>query len=176
MKDYKIKQKFWSLGGKFDILDQNGHLDYQVEGSLLRIPKQFIILDKLGKPVSKITKRMFQILPKFDVEVRNGQNFQVKKNLTLIRDRYSVENLGLNLVGDLWDMNFKLYKADQEIASISQKWLKINSTYDVKIYDETYAVEVLSLVIIIDYVKQSEQSAVSKQWVIPLKEERENLS
>lgn len=35
MRRFEIKQKFWSLAGKFDILDEGGRLAYQVQGSFL---------------------------------------------------------------------------------------------------------------------------------------------
>jgi uncharacterized protein YxjI len=39
------------------------------------------------------------------------------------------------------------------VAQISQRWLKINSTYDIDVFDDQYADAVISLVIAIDYVK-----------------------
>ena len=61
MVQYQIKQKFWSLGGKFKIMDNAGNLAYYVQGSFMKIPKQFTITKPDGAQVSRIKKVLFQI-------------------------------------------------------------------------------------------------------------------
>ena len=56
-------------------------------------------------------------------------------------------------------MNFRLLQNDQEVASISQEWLRLTSTYNIEVYDDQYADLVISLVIAIDYVKAIENSS-----------------
>jgi uncharacterized protein YxjI len=160
MKNYKIKQKFWSLAGKFEIADSRGNLAYYVEGSFLKIPKHFIITRPDGSQVSKIQKVMWQFLPKFDVTLANGDSFRIAKALTLLKPRYTIENFDLDIQGDFWDMNFELTKNGLPVAQISQEWFKINSTYTIEVYEDSYSDLVISLVIAIDYVK-AQQSASS---------------
>lgn len=159
MTTYQIKQKFWSLGGKFEITDSAGNLAYYVEGSFLKIPKHFIITKPDGSRVSKIQKVMWQILPKFDVELANGESFRIAKALTVFKSHYTIENLGLDIQGNFWDMDFELTQNGYPIARVSQEWLKIHSTYNIEVDDDRYSDIVISLVIAIDYVK--EQQAVS---------------
>ena len=52
MRTYQVKQKFRLGGERFDIKDELGNVDYQVEGSFLKIPKTFTIYDKNGEVVS----------------------------------------------------------------------------------------------------------------------------
>ena len=56
MRTYQVKQKFRLGGERFDIKDELGNVEYQVEGSFLKIPKTFTIYDKNGQEVSHITK------------------------------------------------------------------------------------------------------------------------
>lgn len=51
MRRFEIKQKFWSLAGKFDILDEGGRLAYQVQGSFLKLFKEFTILMGKERPL-----------------------------------------------------------------------------------------------------------------------------
>ncbi|MGO2315030.1 MAG: LURP-one-related/scramblase family protein, partial [Pseudolactococcus laudensis] len=67
MVQYQIKQNFWSLGGKFKIMDNAGNLAYLVQGSFMKIQKQFNITKPDWTQKSQIKKVMFQIFPKFDV-------------------------------------------------------------------------------------------------------------
>ncbi|MCY7021055.1 hypothetical protein MK379_02695 [Streptococcus sanguinis] len=48
MKTYLVKQKFRLGGERFDIKDDRGNVDYQVEGSFFQIPKTFTIYDSQG--------------------------------------------------------------------------------------------------------------------------------
>ena len=123
MKSFQIKQKMWSPGGKFTITDELGIPTYQVEGSIFKIQKTFIISDMQGKKIRRIQRKTMTFLQKF------------------------------------WDMNFRLLQNDQEVASISQEWLRLTSTYNIEVYDDQYADLVISLVIAIDYVKAIEKSS-----------------
>ena len=49
MRTYQVKQKFRLGGERFDIKDELGNVEYQVEGSFLKIPKTFTIYDKNGR-------------------------------------------------------------------------------------------------------------------------------
>lgn len=156
MKTFQIKQKMWSLGGKFTITDELGIPTYQVEGSFFKIPKTFSITDMQGNLVSRIDKQFMTFLPKFDVVLADGTSFTIKKEFTFFKPRYSIEGLGIDVQGDFWDMNFHLTQNGQEVARISQEWLRLTSTYRIEVYDNQYADLVISLVIAIDYVKEME--------------------
>ncbi|MGT2911272.1 LURP-one-related/scramblase family protein [Streptococcus cameli] len=159
MKQFRIKQKMWSLGGSFDIQDENGQLAYQVEGSFFKIPKSFTIYDPKGQVISRIEKQFFTFLPKFDVQLAGGQPFTIRKEFTFFKPRYQIDNLGLTIQGDFWDMNFDLLQNGRVVAQISQEWLRLTSTYNITVFDDSLADLVLSLVIAIDYVKEQEAAA-----------------
>lgn len=161
MKNFQIKQKMWSLGGKFTITDEAGLPSYEVVGSFLQIPKTFTIYDMQGNQVSHIQKKTLSFLPKFYVNLSDGSSFSLKKDLSFFKPHYTIENLGMEIQGDFWDMNFRLLKNGQEVASISQEWLRLTSTYNIKVHDDQYADMVISLVIAIDYVKEMEHSAAN---------------
>ena len=160
MRTYQVKQKFRLGGERFDIKDELGNVEYQVEGSFLKIPKTFTIYDKNGQEVSHITKRTISFLPKFVVELKDGDRFFIHKKLTLFRDKYDIEDLGLRVQGNIWDLEFKLFDdRDQIVAEISKELFHLTSTYQVSVYEEEYADLVISLCVAIDYVEMLEASA-----------------
>lgn len=161
MKTFQVKQKMWSLGGKFTITDELGIPTYLVEGSFFKIPKSFTISDMQGNLVSKIDKQFMTFLPKFDVILADGRSFTIKKEFTFFKPRYTIEGLGIEVQGNIWDMDFVLRKNGQEIARISQEWLRMTSTYNVEVYEDSYADLVISLVIAIDYVKEQQAASSS---------------
>lgn len=154
MKSFRIQQKFWSLSGRFMIFDQLGECHYQVKGSLFCWLKSFDIQDASGRPVSYIQQGWSWFLPRFQVTLADGTTFRIQKKWTFLKDWFTIDNLGLEVRGDYWDMNFSLLKEGVEVARISQEWLVIPSTYQVDVYETDYADLVISLVIAIDYVKE----------------------
>ena len=160
MKTYLVKQKFRLGGERFDIKDDRGNIDYQVEGSFFQIPKSFTIYDAYGEQVSEISKEFFTLLPRFTIQLRNGSNFVIRKKLTFFCDKYEFDDLGLRIEGNIWDLNFKLLDdRDQVVAEITKELFHLTSTYQVSVYDEAYSDLVISLCVAIDYVEMLESSS-----------------
>lgn len=160
MKTYLVKQKFRFGGEKFDIKDDRGNIEYQVEGSFLKIPKTFTIYDDKGEVVSQIQKTVLTVLPQFEIQLRNGSSFYIRKKFTFLRDKYEFDNLDLRIEGNIWDLEFRLLDAQgQVIAEISKELLHLMSTYQVVVYEDAYADLVVSLCMAIDYVEALESSS-----------------
>ena len=160
MKTYLVKQKFRLGGERFDIKNDLGMVEYQVEGSFLKIPKTFTVFDVEGQKVSHIMKKPFSLLPQFTVELVDGSSFFIRKKLTLLRDKYDISNLGLRIEGNIWDLDFKLLDdRDQLVAEISKQVFTLTSTYQVSVYEEEYANLVISLCLAIDYVEMMENGS-----------------
>ena len=160
MKTFLVKQKFRLGGERFDIKDDRGVVNYQVEGSFFQIPKTFTIYDAYGEQVSEISKEFFTLLPRFTIQLRNGSNFVIRKKLTFFRDKYEFDDLGLRIEGNIWDLNFKLLDdRDQLVAEIRKEIFHLTSTYNVTVYEDPYADLVISLCVAIDYVEMLESQS-----------------
>ena len=160
MKTFLVKQKFRLGGERFDIKDDRGVVNYQVEGSFFQIPKTFTIYDAYGEQVSEISKEFFTLLPRFTIQLRNGSNFVIRKKLTFFRDTYEFDDLGLRIEGNIWDLNFKLLDdRDQLVAEIRKEIFHLTSTYTVTVYEDSYADLVISLCVAIDYVEMLESQS-----------------
>ena len=160
MKTFLVKQQFRLGGERFDIKDDRGVVNYQVEGSFFQIPKTFTIYDAYGEQVSEISKEFFTLLPRFTIQLRNGSNFVIRKKLTFWRDKYEFDNLGLRIEGNIWDLNFKLLDdRDQLVAEIRKEIFHLTSTYTVTVYEDSYADLVISLCVAIDYVEMLESQS-----------------
>ncbi|RSI81618.1 hypothetical protein D8852_03635 [Streptococcus mitis] len=160
MKTFLVKQKFRLGGERFDIKDDRGVVNYQVEGSFFQIPKTFTIYDAYGEQVSEISKEFFTLLPRFTIQLRDGSNFVIRKKLTFWRDKYEFDNLGLRIEGNIWDLNFKLLDdREQLVAEIRKEIFHLTSTYTVTVYEDSYADLVISLCVAIDYVEMLESQS-----------------
>lgn len=161
MRSFEIKQKLWSLAGKFDTNDEEGYLAYRVQGSFLKFLKEFTISDSQSQFVSHIKHHFSFPFQRFTVTFADGKQITIQQRLSLFKAKYDISDFGLEVAGDVWNMNFSLLDQGREVASIHQKWFKIASTYQVDIYDDNLADLVISLVIAIDYVKAIESSSSS---------------
>ena len=160
MKTFLVKQKFRLGGERFDIKDEMGNIAYQVEGSFFKIPKTFTIYDAEGEQVSEINKEILTFLPRFEIQLSQGQSFYIRKKFTFLKDKYEFDNLGLRIEGNIWDLDFKLLDdRNQVIAEITKELFHLTSTYTVTVYEESYADLVISLCVAIDYVEMLESQS-----------------
>ena len=83
--------------------------------------------------------------------------------MTFFRDKYEFDNLGLRIEGNIWDLNFKLLDdRDQVIAEIRKEIFHLTSTYNVTVYEDSYADLVISLCVAIDYVEMLESQSIKQ--------------
>lgn len=160
MRSFLVKQRFRLGGERFDIKDELGNIAYQVEGSFFKLPKTFTIYAAAGEQISEISKEMVTFMPRFEIQLSNGDSFYIRKKLTFFKDKYEFDNLGLRIEGNVWDLNFKLLDyLDQVIAEIAKELFHLTSTYSVTVYDESYADLVISLCVAIDYLEMLERDS-----------------
>lgn len=158
MKTYRVKQKLRIGSEKFDIKNDAGELEYQVNASFLQVPKRFNILDKEGHLVSEIVKNPLSFFPKFKIHFANGEEIVLRKRLTFWKDKYIFEGLPFRVEGNIWDLNFYLFNNRNEmIAEIKKEIFRLTSTYLVTVHHENYSDLVISLVVAIDYVEMLEK-------------------
>ena len=156
-----IKQKIFSVGGKFTVFDERQQPRYLVEGSFMKIPKTFAITDVSGAPVADITKTVFSFLPRFTVEMGGMVVATIRKEFSFFKPRYSIDGAELQVSGDWWDMDFTVQRGGQQVARIHRKLLSWADTYQVDVFDDALEPMIISLVIAIDRVRADESAASS---------------
>lgn len=160
MRRLYVDQKLWSLRERFTVNDERGEPVYTVEGSLFQIPKQFTITDGADRERARVRKQPVSWLPRFFVEVDGVPVATIQKQFTFFRPRYTIEGPGLTVSGDFWDMSFELHKDGVAVGRVDKKWT-LRDKYAVEIERPEDELVVLGIVLAIDYVKRSEQSAAS---------------
>lgn len=156
-----IKQKVFNIAGKFTVKNELDEERYFVEGSLMKIPKTFTVTDALGHEVSTITKKPFSFLPTFFVDVYGSQQITIKKQFTFFKAHYTLEGMGIEVHGNLWDMNFSISHEGKEIGNVKKKWVSFADHYELYIEDDELEALFVSIVIAIDYVRVSSNAAAS---------------
>ncbi len=161
MKELYIKQKVFSLSGKFTVIDQQENDVYYVEGSFMQFPKTFSILNTTRDEVALITKKMLSFLPKFFVEVNGLEVLTIKKEFSFLKARYTIDAAGIEVHGNWWDMNFQVIQQGEVIGQVNKEWFTWGDSYKVQILNEEMETIIIALVIAIDCVKADQAAASS---------------
>lgn len=159
MKELYIKQKVFSLKGKFTIKDPHENDVYYVEGSFMQIPKTFSIMNTKREEVALITKKMFSFLPKFFVEVNGQEVLTIKKEMSFFKARYTIEAAGIDVQGNWWNMDFQVYQHGEVVGQVNKEWFTWGDSYKVQIVNEEMEAIMIALVVAIDCVKADQARA-----------------
>ena len=161
MRQLYIKQKVFSLSGKFSVKDAEENEVYFVEGSFMQVPKTFSIMDVARREVAAITKKTFSFLPTFFVEVHGQETVTIKKEFSLLKARYTIDAAGIEVQGNWWDMNFEVYRNGELIGAVSKKWFTWGDSYQLNILDDEMEPLLVALVVAIDYAKAAQSAAAT---------------
>jgi uncharacterized protein YxjI len=159
MKQFYIKQKVFSLSGKFTVKNQREQDVYYVEGSFMQIPKTFSILNTKRDEVALITKKTLSFLPKFFVEVNGREALTIKKEFTFLKARYTIDGAGWDVQGNWWDMDFQILQNGEVVGQVSKEWFTWGDSYKIQVLDEEMETVIIALVVAIDCVKADEAAS-----------------
>lgn len=159
MKQLYIKQKVFSLSGKFTVKNEQEKDVYYVEGSFMKVPKTFSIMNASRDEVALITKKVFSFLPKFFVEVYGRQVLTIKKEFSFLKARYTIDSADIEVLGNWWDMEFQVLQHGVLIGKVNKEWFTWGDSYKVEILNEEMEELMIAFVVAIDCVKADEASA-----------------
>lgn len=159
LKTLYIKQHIMALSEKFTISNARDEVIYFAQGSFMKVPKTFTIENENHKEVAFITKKILSLFPTFEVEVEGKQVAVIRKEFSLFKAKYQIEGQGLQVEGNWWDMDFAVRKDGHVIGEVHKQWFKVRDTYEIQIADEAYELILVAIVLAIDRVKASENTA-----------------
>lgn len=162
MTELFIKQKVFSLSEKFTVKNQQEQDVYYVEGSFMRIPKTFSIMNTADEEVALITKKVFSFLPKFFVEVDGREVLTIKKEFSFLKARYTIDSADIEVHGNWWDMDFQVIQRGAVIGEVNKKWFTWGDSYSVQVFEEEMEAIIIAIVVAIDCVK-ADDAAASQQ-------------
>lgn len=155
-----MKQKVFSLRGRFSIQDQHEQNVYLVEGSFMKLPKSFSITTTAGEEIATITKKTLSLRPKFFVEVE-GQTMTIEKEFSLFKARYTIDAAGIEIDGNWWDMDFQVKRQGEVVGQVKKKWLSFGDSYEIQVIDAAMETILIALVVAIDCVKADDAANAS---------------
>jgi uncharacterized protein YxjI len=134
---YVIRERMFSIGDDFDVLDENGVKLYRVDGKAFSIRHKVVIEDPSGAEVATVHRQLVALRPTYEVRIGGEKAAEVRKKLfTPFREKFTIDVPGpddLEMKGDLLDHEYVIEQAGEQVAAVSKRWLTVRETYAVQI-------------------------------------------
>ena len=160
MYELYIKQKVFKITDHYEVMDANQNPVYRVDQDFRLVGNTVHVSRMDGSEAFVINRQVFTIMPKYDVEFDNGKTALIKQNFTFFKKSIDMifDNSVLNLDGSFWDMEFAVFANNNEIGSISQRYISWGDTYVITVLDAEYEEALLALAIVVDNIKDNEKN------------------
>jgi len=134
---YVIRERFFSFGDDFDVLDEHGNKVLHVDGKVLTVRDKVVIEDLNGDEVASVHRQLVALRPTYEIRIGGEKAAEVRKKLfTPFRDKFTIDVPGpddLEMKGDLLDHEYVIEQDGREVAAVSKRWLTIRDTYAVQV-------------------------------------------
>lgn len=154
MKLY-IKQKVFSIKGKFNIFDEAGDEKYTAEGEIFTLGRKLHVCDLNGNEVIFIRQKIVSLLPRYEISVQNSAPVEIVKKFTLLKHRYEIPEWDIEVEGNFIAHKYKISQRGQEIAQVDKEYLSWGDTYTINIYDPRNELIALATVLVADCCMES---------------------
>lgn len=156
-----IKQKVFSWRDRFYIKDDGGSDRYYAEGEVFSWAKKLHVFDLSGREVAYIEQELWTWLPKYRI-YRNGiPAALIRKELSFLRPKYTLEGPGWSVDGSFWEHNYTIRAQGKDIAAVQKEWFTWGDFYVLDIIDGWDEVLALAVVLTIDCVAAEQDAASS---------------
>ena len=157
MKLY-IKEKVFTWGDKFTVKDAAGRDKYVVEGEVFTWGKKLHVYDMQGVEVAFVKQEIWSFLPRFYVFCAGRQVAEIKKEFTFFFPRYTIEGLGWEIDGSLWEHEYEITQNGRAIVTISKEWMTWGDSYELTISNPADEIVALAVVLTIDCVREAQSN------------------
>jgi uncharacterized protein YxjI len=157
---FQIKQRVFSLGDRYDILDEQGQPAFEVHSHLFTIGHKLDLVDMTGNLLAQIQQRVLSFVSEYDI-YRGGQLTAVvkKKLFTLFHPQFTVEGPAgtYTMEGDWLNWNYTIAQNGQIVAQIGKQFALFQDRYGADIADGADVPTLLCLAIVMDEVAHPDQ-------------------
>ena len=158
---YVIRERFFSIGDDFDVLDEHGTKVFHVDGKVLSLRNKVVIEDPSGQEVASVHRHLVAMRPTYEITIGGEKAAEVRKKLfTPFRERFTIDVPGpddLEMKGDLLDHEYVIDRDGHEVAAVSKRWLTVRDTYAVRISPGVEPLLILCSVLALDLALAREQ-------------------
>jgi uncharacterized protein YxjI len=158
---FVIRERFFSIGDDFDVLDEHGNKVFHVDGKVLSVRNKVIVEDLSGAEVASVHRHLVSVRPTYEITIGGETAAEVRKKLfTPFREKFTIDVPGpddLEMSGDLLDHEYVIERGGAEVAAVSKRWLTIRDTYAVRVGEGVDPLLILCSVLALDLALAREE-------------------
>lgn len=161
MRKLYVKQKVFKITDHYFIFDEDKTPVYKVDQDFKLIGNTVHVSTPQENEIFVVNKVVLSLLPKYEVNFKDGRNVELKSRLAFLRKQIDVlpEDMGITLEGDIFDYNFSINKDGNEIGRIRKEILAWGDTYEIIVFNERYQDLIIALMIAVDCIKDSQSNS-----------------
>lgn len=152
---YQIKEKFWSFGAEFSILDAVGRPAFWIKGKAFSWGDQLSFQSVNREELAYISQKVFSLQPRYQI-YREGRLFaEVVKEFTWFNKEFTLDVPGPNdytITGSFWHHDYTFSRSGRVVARVGKEFFSLTDVYGVEIVDGEDVVSILATCIVIDQV------------------------
>src|SRR3954462_12944905 len=164
---YVIRERFFSIGDDFDVLDEHGTKLFHVDGKVLSVRNKVVIEDPAGNEVASVHRHLVALRPTYEITIGGEKAAEVRKKLfTPFRESFTIDVPGpddLEMKGDLLDHEYVIERGGVEVAAVSKRWLTIRDTYAVQVKQGVDPLLIICSVLALDLAMDRQEEKKDKK-------------
>jgi uncharacterized protein YxjI len=162
-----IRERFFSIGDDFDVLDEHGTKLLRVDGKVFSVRNKLVIEDPSGDEVASVHRHVIALRPTYEIRIGGEKAAEVRKRLfTPFRDKFTIDVPGpddLEMKGNLLDHEYVIEQGGEEVAAVSKRWLTIRDTYAVQVAAGIEPLLIVGAVLALDLAMEREEEKEDKK-------------
>ncbi|MDR1001741.1 MAG: LURP-one-related family protein [Oscillospiraceae bacterium] len=152
MKMLYIKQKVFSLGGRFSVLDEQENQCWSAKGDIFTIGRRLHVFDENGKEVALIRRKWLSLRPAYYIQA-GKYVYTLSKRITFFMPCYHLDRVNWTISGDLFAHNYDITDAHGIISRVYKRWFTLGDRYYLDVRRETEELLSLCVTLAVDCMK-----------------------
>lgn len=160
-RTFFMKQKVWTLGDHFKIVDEHGNPRFTVQGRVFSLGDRLTISDINGHELAFIKQELFSLGKQYRIFRNQKLWARVHKKITLFKDKYIIDVHGQDdyiISGDVTDHRYTCIRKGKPAAFITKKWFSWGDSYSIEIGPDEDDLLLLAIAIVIDMTSHDDES------------------
>jgi uncharacterized protein YxjI len=158
---FRVIQKAFSLGKKYEIIDAYDQVAYYAKRKLLSFSQHTKLYDSFDELVYEIRKKPLSFKSEYFIFENGDKRHRVFKKIVEIHPELFCESLtdseAFYAQGNLLGYEFSFHTEGKEIARVSKKMLSLDDIYAVEVEESFNERLVLAVVLIIDLMSKKDK-------------------
>lgn len=160
MRKFYINQRIFSIGSKFDVLNEYGKEEYIVEADKFDLGKNIYVYDLNNRRLLYLKQKLRIGAHRYICFDSNMMEIaEIRKEFMF--PEYNITGKMGNIkmkARDILGRHYIVEKDNREIGRIDKELTILRDSYSLEVIDEEYAVFLIGLLIIIDMVRYHENN------------------